>query len=137
MNKEIPIQPIEELEADDQNYDQVWNLMKRCWDYDSQNRPDCTEIQSLVTQIGIPDNRALAQLKTGDALNFWQAMRKGPEVDYDVVSETLLRVSCALTTSLERESGVDVNASSIMDLLGKQNRKPTTKTCSGIFSFTL
>lgn len=94
VNKEIPTRAMDRLEVHSQSDDHVWNLMKRCWDYNPQNRPGFREIQGLIAQTDIEDNRPPTSLQPENAFAFWGAMRGDQVLDYEVVSDILLRVSC-------------------------------------------
>lgn len=94
VNEEIPTRAMDGLEVHNQNDDHVWNLMKRCWDYNPQNRPGFREIQGLIAQTDIADYRLPTSLQPENAFAFWEAMRGDQVLDYKVVSDILLHVSC-------------------------------------------
>lgn len=94
VNEEIPTRAMDRLEVHSQSDDHVWNLMKRCWDYNPQNRPAFREIQGLIAQTDIADNRLPTSLQPENAFAFWEAMRGDQVLDYEVVSDILLHVSC-------------------------------------------
>ncbi|KAF9447813.1 kinase-like protein [Macrolepiota fuliginosa MF-IS2] len=88
----IPLRP--PSDSPDHIEDVMWDLMKKCWNYKSQDRPTCKQLQSFFKGLNLQDNRPRTPVGSEDGHAFWRAMKaeSKEEVDYQRAFEILTRI---------------------------------------------
>lgn len=67
--------------------DRVWALMERCWSYESKKRPKCDEIQRIIADLNVVDNRP--PVDDGAAFLNVKRVRSNIKINYKQVYEIL------------------------------------------------
>ncbi|KAF9447814.1 kinase-like protein [Macrolepiota fuliginosa MF-IS2] len=88
----IPLRP----PPDDPDHveDEMWDLMKKCWNYVPQDRPTCKQLQSFFEGLNLPDNRPRTPAGSKDGHTIWRARKaeSKEEADYQRALEILTRI---------------------------------------------
>lgn len=91
--KKIPERPDQEPECDKVK-DHIWNIMKKCWNYDPSQRPTCNDLWSEFTDAKVLDAPLEAVVQDENNHVLWEAMRTKSsfQVDYERVLGILCKV---------------------------------------------
>lgn len=90
---EIPRRPTGDDQLDSIS-DEIWDLMRRCWDYTPHNRPTCEDIHQSMFDFTRAQSLQHPQEPIPEIIP-WESVRRNPSVviDYEHVHDILSHVS--------------------------------------------